>query len=275
MRSLRTLSRNGSRDTPLQAMRASFGTGGRVLVDGVSLALAPGRLVGLVGPNGAGKSTLLRLLNGLLAPTEGAVMLGAAPIGTLSPELVARQVARVPQTPPSDLDFRVLDVVLMGRYARNPGWQETQADRELALGALAQTGTSHLVGRLYSTLSGGERQRVIIARALVQEPRVLLLDEPTASLDMRHQLEVLAAVRRLTVERQLAAVAAIHDLSLAARYCDDFVMIHGGRAVAAGTVDEVLTPSMLRQVFGVEAVVERHPRLGHLMVLVEGVAEDF
>ncbi|HEY3366333.1 MAG TPA: ABC transporter ATP-binding protein [Symbiobacteriaceae bacterium] len=259
-------------NSPLRGDRVSFAAGGRLLVDGLSLTLAPGRLVGLVGPNGAGKSTALRLLNGLLPAAAGAVYLDGADIARLEPEQVARWVARVPQTPPLDLDFAVLDVVLMGRYVLDAGWQDTSAGRATALAALAQTGAAPLADRLYSTLSGGERQRVIIARALAQEPQVLLLDEPTASLDLRHQLEVLEAVRRLTVERQLAAVTAIHDLALAARYCDELLLLHEGRAVAAGAPADVLTPATLRSVFGVAATVERHPRLGHLQVVVEGVA---
>lgn len=258
----------------LEADRVSFRAGGRLLVDGVSLTLTPGRLVGLIGPNGAGKSTLLRLLSGLLSPAAGAVCLEGSNLSGLPPEQIARRLARVPQTPPGELDFSVLEVALMGRYAHNPGWQESTADRRFAMDALAQTGTAHLADRLYSTLSGGERQRVIVARALVQEPRVLLLDEPTASLDLQHQIEVLEVVRRLTAERGLASIAAIHDLSLAARYCDQLLMLHGGKAVSAGRPDEVLCAESLRRVFGVNAVVERHPQLGCLMVLVEGIAKE-
>ncbi len=256
----------------VQAERVSFQAGYRLLVEGVSLSLLPGRVVGLVGPNGAGKSTLLRLLNGLLPPAAGAVYLSGADLSGLPPERVARRVARVPQQLPGDLDFTVLEVVLMGRYALSTGWQETAADRNLALAALGRTGTAHLADRPYSHLSGGERQRVIMARALAQEPQVLLLDEPTASLDLRHQLETLAVVRELAVTGRVAALAAIHDLSLAARSCDELLLMDKGRAVATGPPEEVLTPAALRQVFGVEAVVERHPRLGHLLVLVEGVA---
>ncbi|HYF93072.1 MAG TPA: heme ABC transporter ATP-binding protein [Symbiobacteriaceae bacterium] len=255
----------------LEASDVCFRVDGRLLVDGVGLSLRPGRLVGLVGPNGAGKSTLLRLLGGLLPASSGSVLLGGEPIGRLSPEAVARRVARVPQSPSADLDFTVLEVVLMGRYAHGAAWQERPADRALALAALHQTRTDHLRDRLHSTLSGGERQRVAVARALAQEPGVLLLDEATASLDLRHQFEVMEVVRHLTLERQMAAVAAIHDLSLAARYCDELLLLHGGRAVAAGEPADVLTPERLRTVFGVDAVVERHPALGHLLVLVRGI----
>jgi len=259
---------------PLTTDRITYRAGGRLLVDGISLTLATGRLIGLVGPNGAGKSTLLRAINGLLGPVSGTVLLEGQDLQGLSPAQIARRVGRVPQTPPVDLDFAVMEVVLMGRYARSAGWQETAADRDLAMGALQQTRTAHLAHQMYSTLSGGERQRVIVARALVQEPKVLLLDEPTANLDLRHQVEVLEVVRRLARERQVAAIAAIHDLSLAARYSDELLVLSEGRAVAAGAPDQVITPDLLRQVFGVEAAVERHPRFGHLMVLVQGVADQ-
>lgn len=257
----------------LAARRVSFAAGGRLLVDGVSLTLAPGRLVGLVGPNGAGKSTLLRLLNGLLAPAAGSVWLAGADLARLTPAQVARQVARVPQALPGDLDFTALEMVLMGRYAHTPGGREGPADAAAARAALAATGTAHLAERPYGTLSGGERQRVAVARALAQAPRFLLLDEPTAALDLRHQLAVLAAVRRLT-DRGVAALAALHDLSLAARFCDELLLLHAGRAVAAGPPAAVLRPELLRRVYGVEAAVEPHPRLGHLVVTVLGVAEE-
>lgn len=260
-----------SSSAELEAERVRFQAGDRLLVDGVSLLLRPGRLAGLVGPNGAGKSTLLRLLNGLLPTSAGSVLLGGEPIGQMQPEAVARRVARVPQSPPGELDFTVLEVVLMGRYAHSPAWHEMPADWTLALEALRQTRTDHLKDRLYSTLSGGERQRVLVARALAQEPKVLLLDEATASLDLRHQFEVMEVVRRLTLERQVAAIAAVHDLTLAARYCDELLLLDGGRAVAAGEPADVLTPGRLRAVFGVDAVVERHPALGHLIILVRGV----
>lgn len=260
-----------SSETVLSADRISFAVDGRLLVDGVSLSLRPGRLIGLVGPNGAGKSTLLRLIHGLLPASSGSVLLGGEPLRQMQPEAVARRVARVPQTPPSNLDFSVLDVVLMGRYVHSGAWQERPADRCLALDALQQTRTAHLQNQRYSTLSGGERQRVTIARALAQEPKVLLLDEATASLDLRHQFEVMELVRRLTTERQVAAIAAVHDLTLAARYCDELLLLDGGRAVAAGEPAAVLTTQRLREVFGVEALVERHATLGHLTILVHGV----
>lgn len=256
----------------LQAERVSYSAGGRVLVQGLTVELRPGRFIGVVGPNGAGKSTLLRLLNGLLAPAGGTVLLDGENLDRMTPERVARSVARVPQVLPSELDFTALEVVLMGRYARSAGWSESQADREAAGAALASTGMSGMAHRLYSTLSGGERQRVIIARALAQEPAVLLLDEPTASLDLRHQLEVLQGVRRLVAGGRLAAVAAIHDISLAARFCDELLVMDGGRAVAGGAPAEVLTPAVLERVFGVDAVVEHHPALGHLTVHVRAIA---
>lgn len=256
----------------LRADRVTYAAGGRFLVDGLTVELEPGRLLGVVGPNGAGKSTLLRLLNGLLGPAGGAVLLDGESLSALTPERIARRIARVPQVLPAELDFTASEVVLMGRYARGSGWAESPADRAAAAAALEQTGMTGMADRLYSTLSGGERQRVIIARALAQEPAVLLLDEPTASLDLRHQLEVLETVCRLASEGGMAAAAAIHDIALAARFCDQLLVMEGGRAVVKGAPAEVLTPDVLERVFGVDAVVEVHPELGHLTVFVRGIA---
>lgn len=244
------------------------------LVRGIDLDLLPGRFVGIVGPNGAGKTTLLRLLNGLLPPSAGAVYITGRPVGELTPEDLARRMALVPQHHPVDLDFTVLDMVVMGRYARDPRrWTDDPSDRGAALAAMARTGVAHLAQRPFRSLSGGERQRVIIARALAQEPRLLLLDEPTASLDLRHQLEILSLVRDITASG-VGAVAALHDLSLAVRYCHHLVLLDRGAVAAAGPPEHVLTPERLQAVFGVQALVERHPVLGHLVVLPVAVSAD-
>lgn len=263
-------------DPAARGVLAAAGVGWRagrcLLVDGVTLSLEPGRFVGLVGPNGAGKSTLIRLLAGLITPSAGKVYLEGRDLGRLDPEQRARAVARVPQSPPRSLDFTALEVALMGRYAHSPGWRDREEDRAAAREALAAAGAGHLADRVFCTLSGGEQQRVIIARALAQDTRVLLLDEPTANLDLRYQLEVMDTVRRLAHTRRLAVLAAIHDLSLAARFADELLLLHQGRLVAAGSPDQVLHPGVLRRVFGVEVLVERHPRSGRLLVTAEAVA---
>lgn len=246
----------------------------RFLVDGVSVNLVSGRVLGLVGPNGAGKSTLLRIMAGLLPPTAGAVYLDDTPVSSLTPQRLARRLAWVPQAVPGALDFTVLDVVLMGRYPhKNSLWRETPEDYAVARRALEQVGAGHLADRTYATLSGGEKQRVVVARALAQSAPIMLLDEPTSSLDLRHQLEILETVTSLAREKQTAVALALHDLSLAARFCHEIVLLSNGRAVAAGSPEEVLTVENLRDVYGVEAVVERHPRLGQLVVMALAVAK--
>lgn len=267
MPSLQTLT-----ESLLTAHDVSYGVRGHQLVSGVSLSLIPGRCLGIVGPNGAGKTTLLRLLTGFLSPTAGSVELGGARVDKLRPDQLARQLAFVPQVTRHDLEFTVFEVALLGRYVHSPGWREGEADHAIVREALAHAGVAHLADRPFRTLSGGEQQRVILARALAQQPRLLLLDEPTASLDPRYQLAVLETVRRFVVDKELAAVAVLHDLTLAARYCDDLLLLHQGRVAAAGSSEDVLQPDLLRDVYGVTVSVEPHPRLGHLVVLPEALA---
>jgi len=255
----------------LEARAVCHAVGDRRLVDGVSFTLAAGGVLGIVGPNGAGKTTLLRLCTGYLRPSAGGVYLGGERVDRMAPVRLARLLAYVPQAPRADLTFTVLDTVLLGRFAHGPAWhaREREADVQVARRALAEAGVAHLADRPFHTLSGGERQRVVLARALAQEPRVLLLDEPTANLDPRYQLSVLETVRRLA-DAGAAAAVALHDLTLAARYCDNLLLLAGGRVVAVGPPEEVLRPELLREVYGVRVWVERHPRLGHLVVLPVG-----
>src|SRR5690625_3417034 len=171
-------------------MEVGFQAGGRLIVDGVDLTPESGQVTGLIGPNGAGKSTLIRMMAGLLPTTHGRVMLLADGLDELRPMVIARRLAHMAQHAPVDQGFTALDMVIMGRYAHDPGWRDRPEDVEAALEALRLTGSEAFAGQAYGTLSGGEKQRVMLARALVQETDVLLLDEPTASLDLRHQLAV-------------------------------------------------------------------------------------
>jgi len=249
----------------LQAEGLSYAVAGTDILQQVSFRLAAGELVGLVGPNGAGKSTLLRALGGLLAGVTGRVELLGRPLAAYSPREIARLVAHVPQATALDFPFTVQDIVLMGRSPHLGRFQlEGPRDRSVAEWAMRTTETLPFARRLVSTLSGGERQRVLIARALAQEPAILLLDEPTSNLDIKHQLALLEMVRSLAHRDGLGVMAAIHDLPLAARFCDRIVLITQGRVVAAGQPDQVFTPGRLAQVFGVEVSVEREPATGHL-----------
>jgi iron complex transport system ATP-binding protein len=237
-------------------------------VRGVTFHAARGSLTGLLGPNGCGKTTLLKLLAGVLTPDSGRISLGGQPLRGLARREVARRVAVVPQETHPAFDYTVMEMVLMGRHPHLGVFQlEGPADLAIGHDALAATGTDHLAARAYMTLSGGEKQRVVIASALAQSPEVLLLDEPTASLDLGYQLEVAALLGRLNRERLVTMVLATHDLNLAASLCDRLVMLRDGGVVAEGLTKDVLTAANVRQVYDVDADVSFHERAGHLTVV--------
>ncbi|MGY4280320.1 ABC transporter ATP-binding protein [Streptomyces sp. M18.1] len=238
----------------LVADRVSRAFDGRLILDGVSLAPRPGSVTGLLGPNGSGKSTLLRLLSGVLAPASGVVTLDGRPLGDWGRRAVARRVAVVEQHADTLVELTVLDVVRLGRIPHRRAWASAgDADEDAVRTALERTGLTDRADRFWHTLSGGERQRVQIARALAQEPRELLLDEPTNHLDVQHQLELLNLIAELPV----TSVVALHDLNLAAMYCDQVVVLRQGRVVAAGPPGDTLTESLIADVYGVRAEVTR------------------
>jgi iron complex transport system ATP-binding protein len=237
-------------------------------VHDVTVAIAHGSLTGLLGPNGCGKTTLLKLLSGVLKPDAGHVELDGRPMTALTRREVARRIAVVPQETHPAFDYSVMEMVLMGRHPHLGAFQlEGPDDIRVARESLAATGTEHLADRAYMTLSGGEKQRVVIASALAQAPDVLLLDEPTASLDLGYQLEVQALLSRLNRERAVTMVMATHDLNLAASLCDRLVLLREGRVLADGPTAEVLTADMVRRLYDVDADVRFHERAGHLTVV--------
>jgi iron complex transport system ATP-binding protein len=243
-----------------------------VVLRDISLVAQAGQVLGLIGPNGAGKSTLLRAISGTLAPAEGSIRLGRSDLARMPAAERARLVAVVPQGANLPEGFSVAEVVLMGRaphLARFSG--ERPRDHQIARQAMQQTSTWALASRWIGELSGGERQRVLIARALAQEPRLLLLDEATAHLDLKHQASVLDMARRLA-RSGLTVIAALHDLNLAALYADRLALLHEGRLLCCDAPELVLTPGWLRQAYDVEAVVARHPLYGTPLVAL--VAED-
>jgi iron complex transport system ATP-binding protein len=240
----------------LAADRVTRTAGGRLILDGVSLTPEPGGVTGLLGPNGSGKSTLLRLLAGFLAPASGVVTLDGLPLSALRRRDVARRVAVVEQQSDTLVELTVADVVRLGRIPHRRAWTPpAPADEEAVRTALEHTGLTDRADQSWHTLSGGERQRVQIARALAQEPRELLLDEPTNHLDIQHQLDLLELVTALPV----TSVVALHDLNLAAMYCDRVAVLAHGRVVAAGTPGEVLTEALVADVYGVRAEITTPP----------------
>jgi iron complex transport system ATP-binding protein len=237
--------------------------GGQPILRQVSLSVAQRGLVGVLGPNGSGKTTLFRAMSGALRPQHGRIFLGDTDVATLSAKQIARRLAVVPQETQLALDYSVLELVLMGRYPHlGPFEVEGPKDLASAHAALDATGTDHLAARAFNTLSGGEKQRVVIASALAQlgegtadagaESRVLLLDEPTASLDLKYQLEVAALLRRLHDRQDITIVLSTHDVQFAARLCSELVLLGGGKVLAQGAPDEVLTEAQIAALYGIE-----------------------
>ncbi|MEM8923375.1 MAG: ABC transporter ATP-binding protein [Actinomycetota bacterium] len=241
---------------------------GSTILEDVDLDVATGEIVGLIGPNGSGKTSLLRCIARLQAFIGGTVSLDGIDLASLPRRTLGQQLAVVEQQAGTDLDITVLDVALLGRTPhRHPLQAETNRDLEIAREALVAVGMASFADRSWLTLSGGERQRVHLARALVQAPTLLLLDEPTNHLDVRHQLQLLDLVQA----SGLTTVAALHDLNLAARYCDSLIILHNGRVHSHGPVADVLTPSALRDVFEVETTIMAHPRTSQPVVLLDDI----
>ena len=238
--------------------------GGRQVLHRVSLSVGAGETVGLLGPNGSGKSTLLRVAYGAMKPASGSVRTAGLEVGSARPRELARRCAVLTQDHATDLELTVLDVVLLGRIPHPRTTRGRAVDVELARRCLARVDGTHLSDRAFPTLSGGERQRVLLARALCQEPQVLLLDEPTNHLDVAHQIELLELVTSLG----LTCVVALHDLTLAATYCDRLALLADGHVVAHGRPGEVLTPARVEDVYGVACDVLPHPRTGRPLVAV-------
>jgi iron complex transport system ATP-binding protein len=249
----------------LEARDISVSYGRRLVLTNVTLRTKPGELTAIIGPNGAGKSTLMRALNGALAPTRGEVLLDGKPLAAFARRAVARRIAVVAQEAELRFPVTVLEFVLGGRYAWAGmsawGW-ETERDMEIARAALSETELADFGGRLMNELSGGERQRAVLARALATEAGILLLDEPTANLDLAHQARLLALVRARCDTRRTAAVIVTHDLNLAAEFADHLLLVKDGRVLADGSPREALTPELLEQVFAIRILVDAHPLTG-------------
>ncbi len=248
--------------------RAAPATTSGLTIAKATLTISRGGLVGILGANGSGKTTLLRLLSGTRRPTSGRVLLEDRPLDRMSRRDVARRMAVVPQETEVVFDFSVLEMVLMGRHPHLGLFElEGPDDLLIAREMLQATGTADLEQRRFSTLSGGEKQRVVIAAALTQTAEIMLLDEPTASLDLAYQLEVASLLTDLNRTRGVTVVVATHDLNLAASVCRDLVLLRGGSIVAQGPTAEILTAENIRALYEVDADVHRHDASGHLVVV--------
>ncbi|PIE41090.1 MAG: hypothetical protein CSA49_05260 [Gammaproteobacteria bacterium] len=229
------------------------------ILSGVTLAVEPGEMLGLVGPNGSGKSSLLRCIYRYYAPSDGVIYLDDTNLATIALRESARKTAAVLQESTTEFQIKVFDAVLLGRSPHKKFFeQDTDEDYQLAMDALRAVDMEKLAGRFVGTLSGGEKQRMLIARGLCQQAGLLILDEPTNHLDVRHQLEVLSRIASLSV----TTIAALHDLNSAAMFCDKLLVLDQGRIVTHGTPEEVLTQQMIKDVYGVESKVMIQPETG-------------
>jgi iron complex transport system ATP-binding protein len=238
----------------------SLGYDHRAILHDVNMNAKPGQILGLVGPNGSGKSTLIKGIARIIDLFSGRIVIDGRDIEAIRLDELARLVATVPQSPALPAAFTAFEVVLMGRTP-HLGLLRYEGGKDLAIAwrAMAATHTQSFAERRVSELSGGERQRLIIARALTQQPKAMLLDEPTANLDINHQVEILNLVRSLCREQSLTVIIALHDLNLAAQYCDWMAMLNGGRIYAEGTPADILTVQNIKEVYGAEVCVYPHP----------------
>ncbi len=241
----------------------------KLVLDGITFEVNEGEIIGILGPNGCGKTTLLKNLNKNLSPNSGCVMLDGTDLEEIVKRDVAKSIAVVPQTNEIQFAFSVRDIVAMGRMPFQGMLSgENADDKRIVDQAIESTGLTELADRHINTMSGGERQRVIIARAIAQTPKIILMDEPTLHLDISMQFDALNLVQRLAKENGLTVVIVSHDLPMVARYCDRILMIHDHRIHALGTPEEVLTPENMRTVFNVDADLVKDPKTGRNTVML-------
>ncbi len=251
----------------------TFGYNGSMILDNLNMVVEDSEVLGLVGPNGSGKTTLIKCMDKILKP-KGSILIDGRDIDTVSRTELAKRLGYVPQSSSTPLATTVFDTVLMGRRP-HISWRVSDSDLDKVADILGLLHLEYLAMRDFSQLSGGQKQKVLIARALAQEPEVLLLDEPTSSLDMKHQLEVMETISSLVKEKKISAVMALHDLNLASMFVDKLAILKGGKIYAAGEPIDLLNAKNIRDVYGVEAVVMNNldrPYIVPLRSLNEGVA---
>ena len=232
----------------------------KIIIDTISLNFSDKKLTGIIGNNGSGKTTLLRLILGILPLTSGTIEINGQDIASLKRKELAQAVAFLPQNTFSDFSFPCEEVTLMGRNPHRGRFQSfTREDYNICEESMRLTDTRHFKGRFITELSGGEEQTVFLARALTQTPQFLLLDEPTSHLDIYHQIKILELIKNLS--RDIGVIIVLHDLNMAARFCDALVLVSKGRVVAEGVPEEVMTPQNIEQVFKIRPIVQRHPQL--------------
>lgn len=244
----------------LEVDQVSYGYEKAPVVKDLSFSLAKGQFLGIIGPNGAGKTTLLKMINRALSAQRGQILLEGLNLRDLSQEKIAQAISMVGQDLEASFSLTVLDLVLMGRLPHLSRFQkESKSDLEIARQCLELTETADLAGRQLNQLSAGERQRVILAKALAQKPRLLLLDEPTAHLDIGHQVKIFDLLVKLNQEQGLTIVAVLHDLNLAAEFCEQLLLLDQGKVVSQGSCKEVLQYASLEKTYGICVLVQENP----------------
>lgn len=243
----------------------AFKYSSKPILENVDFELKPGELVSVIGPNGAGKSTFIKCINRILEP-EGTIKIGQKDAKKMRRNEIAKQISYVPQTPENKFPTTVLDTVLMGRRPHSP-WRFSDNDIDKALKSMELLGISDFALKDYNELSGGQQQRVIIARAIAQETNIILLDEPTSSLDIKHQLSLMELLQEIVQTRNVSVIMAIHDLNISARYSDRLVLMDEGKIIAAGKPDSVLTKENIQDAYGVEILVKEEEGKPHIIPL--------
>ena len=239
----------------LKVNNVKFGYNSTHVLDDISFELNSSEILGIVGPNGAGKSTLIRCIDNILKPQQGSILLDGTDINTMTRMNIAKSMGYVPQTTNRVFPATIFDTVLMGRRP-HLGWKSSEQDIDIVLEILELLGIMEFAMRDFNEISGGQQQKVLIARALAQDADILLLDEPTSNLDIRHQLEVMNIMKDIVHKKGISAVMAIHDLNLASRYTDRILMMNGGKIFAQGDPESVLTNKNIKRAYGVEALVK-------------------
>lgn len=242
----------------LEVKNLKFGYTEDLTLKDISFKIKKGKFISIIGPNGSGKSTLLKNLNRIYTPNKGKVILESVDINRIKTKELAKKIALVPQNTTIDYEFTVEEIVLMGRHPYKKRFQmEDNNDYEIVKEALELTNTFHLKDRIITEISGGERQRVIIAKALAQNPSIILLDEPTSHLDINHQIEILNLLRKLNKEKGTTIVLVIHDINLASRYSDEVIMLNEGKIVGIGSPEDVITKGNIEFAYNLKVAIEK------------------
>ncbi|MCD6537100.1 heme ABC transporter ATP-binding protein [Candidatus Bathyarchaeota archaeon] len=259
------------RTVTLKVENVSFYYGARRILENIRFSAEKGDFIGIIGPNGSGKTTLLRIINNLLKPTGGAVFLDGREISKMKEKEIAKRISSVPQNPTVNFDFSVWDIVMMGRYPHLGRLSiEDERDEEIVSRCMKLTNVLHLANRSITEVSGGELQRILIARALAQEAKILLLDEPTSNLDINYQIEIMDLLRDLTLKKGITVICTMHDLNLATRYCEMLILLSNGRIRAIGRPEEVVTRDNIKETFGIDVLVEENPATNSIYVIPLG-----